>query len=150
MADSGDGAPRRGGRMLGVSISLLLIVAAGAGGVVGRPYLERQFLSGEDARIDGLQLKQRVDSAALIVEDRQRTEVIRLSTSGRSPAGSGEYVSSLVLSEYDRLKGQLRDLTELKAAIARAEEGGWQYAVVRTLKPIVLEKLAAIETSKAQ
>ena len=149
MAEQGEGAPKRGGWVLGLSINLLLLIGAAVGGLIARPYLERQFLSGEEPRAEGMQLKQRVDSAILLVEEKQRTETMRLSTV-RSPGSSGDVISAGTMSEYERLKGLLRDLVEIKTSLARAEVGGWQYTVVRTLRPLVVEKLAAIETSKAQ
>lgn len=142
--------PKRGGWMLGSSIVLVLLLGAFVGGLLSRPSIERQLLSGEEPRTEGQQLKQRVESAMLLVEEKQRTETMRLATGGVRSSGSSSVLSSDTMSSYDGYRSTLRDLAELKTSLARAEEGGWQWTVVRTLRPIVLEKLAAVETSKSQ
>lgn len=149
MAEAAD-APKRGGWVLGSSIVLVLLLGAYVGGLLSRPSIERQLLSGEESRTEGLQLKQRVESAMLLVEEKQRTETMRLTSAGRNSSSSGMQVSSDMMSAYDGFRTTLRDLAELKTSLARAEEGGWQSTVVRTLRPIILEKLAAVETSKSQ
>ena len=137
MAEAAD-APKRGGWVLGSSIVLVLLLGAYVGGLLSRPSIERQLLSGEDSRTEGL------------VEEKQRTETMRLTSAGRNSSSSGMQVSSDMMSAYDGFRTTLRDLAELKTSLARAEEGGWQSTVVRTLRPIILEKLAAVETSKSQ